>query len=105
MQTVEIVIRNNKYKISCQNEKKDHLFFLVNRFDKLVNCIAQKTNGKGSDALNFLLAALTLEDRIIELNNELHRVNQDYRFRKKTEYTEILDKVNKVITNLEQMKK
>lgn len=42
MKTVEMTIRNNKYKISCESEKKDHLLHFVNRFNKLVNSISQK---------------------------------------------------------------
>lgn len=79
MQTVEIVIRNNKYKISCKSEKRDHLLRLVNNFNKLVNSISRKTSNKGSDALNFLLAALTLEDRILELIEQLDAVNQEFK--------------------------
>lgn len=108
MKTVEITIRNNKYKISCESEKKDHLLYLVNHFNKLVNSISQKTGGKGSDSLNFLLAALTLEDQIQELTKQLDKINQEYteyRNQKKMEYTEMLNRVNKIITNLEHAKK
>jgi cell division protein ZapA len=104
MQTVEIIIRNNSYKISCEVKKKDHLLCLVNNFDKLLSSISKKTGGKGSDALNFLLAALTLEDKILELTRQLSETNQEYEKYKKErtiEYTEVLNRVNKIITTLE----
>ncbi|WP_341808670.1 cell division protein ZapA [Wolbachia endosymbiont (group E) of Neria commutata] len=107
MQVVEIVIRNNKYKISCESEKKEHLLRLVANFDKLVNSISQKTGGKGSEALYFLLAALTLEDKILELTRQLGEINQElekHRNEKKIEYTEVLNRINKIITNLEYIK-
>ncbi|XP_029680376.1 uncharacterized protein LOC115245975, partial [Formica exsecta] len=43
MQVVEIVIRNNTYKISCESGKKSHLLRLANSFDKLVGSVSQKT--------------------------------------------------------------
>ncbi|WP_353273981.1 cell division protein ZapA [Wolbachia endosymbiont (group A) of Ennomos erosarius] len=107
MQVVEIVIRNNTYKISCESGKGKHLLRLANSFDKLVSSVSQKTGGKGSDELNFLLAALILEDKILELTKRLDEVNQErekYRNEKRIEYTEVLDKVNKIITNLECIK-
>ncbi|APR98037.1 cell division protein ZapA [Wolbachia endosymbiont of Folsomia candida] len=107
MQVVEIVICNNKYKISCESEKKDHLLRLAGNFDKLVSSISQKTGSKGSEALNFLLAALTLEDKILELTGQLGEINQErekYRNEKKTKYTKVLNRVNKIITNLEYTK-
>ncbi|TVS97802.1 cell division protein ZapA [Wolbachia pipientis] len=107
MQVVEIVIHNNTYKISCESKKKDHLLQLANSFNKLVSSISQRTGGKGSDALNFLLAALTLEDKILELTKRLDEINQEckkYREEKRVEYAEVLDRVNKIITNLECIK-
>ncbi|MFL3876777.1 cell division protein ZapA [Wolbachia endosymbiont of Trichogramma kaykai] len=100
MQVVEIVIRNNTYKISCESKKKDHLLQLANSFNKLVTSISQRTGGKGSDALNFLLAALTLEDKILELTKRLDEINQEckkYREKKRVEYAGVLDRVNKII--------
>jgi cell division protein ZapA (FtsZ GTPase activity inhibitor) len=107
MQVVEIVIRNNTYKISCESGKKSHLLRLANSFDKLVGSVSQKTGGKGSDALNFLLEALILEDKILELTKRLDEANQErekYRNEKRIEYIEVLGKVNKIITNLECIK-
>ncbi|MDR2831897.1 MAG: cell division protein ZapA [Rickettsiales bacterium] len=86
--------------MSCESEKKNHLLCLVNSFDKLVSSISQKTGGKGSDSLNFLLAALTLEDKILELTKQLDEIGQErkeYRNEKRIEYTEVLDRVNKII--------
>ncbi|MDR1139133.1 MAG: cell division protein ZapA [Rickettsiales bacterium] len=100
MQVVEIVIRNSTYKISCESGKKDHLLYLANNFNKLVSSISQKTGGKGSDALNFLLAALTLEDKVLELTKKLDEMNQEcekYRNEKRTEYTKVLSRVNRII--------
>ncbi|QOD37945.1 cell division protein ZapA [Candidatus Wolbachia massiliensis] len=100
MQIVEIVIRNSTYKVSCENGKKDHLLHLANSFDKLVSSISQKIGGKGSDTLNFLLAALTLEDKVLELTKQLNEITQErkkYRNEKRAEYTEVLGKVNKII--------
>ena len=100
MQVVEIVIHNNTYKISCESKKEDHLLQLANSFNKLVSSISQRTGGKGSDALNFLLAALTLEDKILELTKRLDEINQEckkYREEKRVEYAEVLDRVNKII--------
>ncbi|MGL9717681.1 MAG: cell division protein ZapA [Wolbachia sp.] len=103
MQVVEIVIRNSTYKISCESGKKDHLLYLANSFDKLVSSISYKTGGKGSDALNFLLAALTLEDKILELTKKLDEINQECekcKNEKRTEYIEVLDRVNKIIEHI-----
>ncbi|MGL9717788.1 MAG: cell division protein ZapA [Wolbachia sp.] len=100
MQVVEIVIRNSTYKISCESGKKDHLLYLADNFNKLVSSISQKTGGKGSDALNFLLAALTLEDKVLELTKKLDEMNQECekcRNEKRTEYTKVLSRVNKII--------
>lgn len=100
MQVVEIVIHNNTYKISCESEKKSHLLQLASSFNKLVGSISQKTGGKGSDALNFLLAALILEDKILELTKRLNEVNQEreqYRNERRVEYVKVLNKVNKII--------
>ncbi|MDM8335159.1 cell division protein ZapA [Wolbachia pipientis] len=100
MQVVEVVIHNSTYKISCESGKKDHLLNLANSFNKLVSSISQKTGGKGSDALNFLLAALTLEDKVLELTKKLNEIKQErekHRNEKRTEYTEVLDRVNKII--------
>ncbi|QIT35784.1 cell division protein ZapA [Wolbachia endosymbiont of Brugia pahangi] len=100
MQVVEIVIRNSTYKISCESGKKDHLLHLANSFNKLVSSISHKTGGKGSDTLNFLLAALILEDKVLELTKKLDEINQkreNYKKEKRTEYTEVLDRVNKII--------
>lgn len=100
MQVVEVVICNSTYKISCESGKRDHLLQLVNSFDRLVSSISQKTGSKGSDALNFLLAALTLEDKISELTKELDEMNQEckkYRDEKRIEYTKVLGWVNKII--------
>ncbi|WP_395463034.1 cell division protein ZapA [Wolbachia endosymbiont of Cantharis cryptica] len=104
MQVVEIVIRNSTYKVSCESGKKGHLLHLANSFDKLVSSISQKTGGKGSDALNFLLAALILEDKVLELTKQLDEIYQEhkkYRNKKGIEYTEVLDRVNKIIECIE----
>lgn len=98
MQVVEIIIRNNTYKISCNS--KDHLLQLADNFNKRVSSIYQKTGGKGSDASNFLLVALTLEDKILELTKKLDEVSQEcekYRNEKRIEYAEVLDRVNEII--------
>ncbi|WCR57987.1 cell division protein ZapA [Wolbachia endosymbiont of Ctenocephalides felis wCfeJ] len=103
MQVVEIVIRNSTYKISCESEKKDHLLYLASSFDKLVSSISQKTGGKGSDALNFLLAALILEDKVLELTKKLDEINQKcekQRDEEKIEYIKVLDRVNKIIKHI-----
>ncbi|MGL9732175.1 MAG: cell division protein ZapA [Wolbachia sp.] len=101
MQVVEIVIRNSTYKISCKSGKKDHLLYLANNFNKLVSSISQKIGGKGSDALNFLLVALTLEDKVLELTKKkLDEMNQEckkYRNEKRMKYTKVLSRVNKII--------
>ncbi|MDD9331218.1 MAG: cell division protein ZapA [Wolbachia sp.] len=89
MQILGIVIRNNKYTIACESEKKGRVLHLVNNFDKRVSSISQKIGGNGSDALNFLLAAITLEGL------------QRYKNGKKIEYTEVLNRINKIIANLE----
>ncbi|UIP92211.1 cell division protein ZapA [Wolbachia pipientis] len=86
--------------MSCESKKKDHLLQLANSFSKLVSSISQRTGGKGSDALNFLLAALTLEDKILELTKRLNEINQEckkYKEEKRVEYAEVLDRVNKII--------
>ncbi|OEY86777.1 hypothetical protein BIY23_01950 [Wolbachia pipientis] len=103
MQTVEIVVRNNVYKVSCEDAKREHLLYLVSRFDNLVDTILQKTGGKGSDALNFLLAALTLEDQVLELTQQLNTVNKEYteyKHKKKIECIEVLGKVEKILASL-----
>lgn len=104
MQVVEVVICNSTYKISCETEKKDHLLRLVDNFNRLVSSISKKTKGKGSDALNFLLAALTLEDKVLELTQQLEKIskeNEKYQNEKEREYVKILDKVDSIITSLE----
>lgn len=103
MQVVEIVICNNTYKISCEVGKKDHLLRLVSNFDKLVSSISKRTGGKGSDALNFLLAAITLEDKVLELTQQLEKTNQEckrYKSEKVADYAKILDKIDEIIINL-----
>lgn len=103
MQIVEITISNNKYKVSCKSDEKDRLLHLANRFNELVESISKRTGGKGSDALNFLLAALTLEDQVQELTKQLNKINQEYKeyqSEKNIEYTEILSRVNKVIEHM-----
>ncbi|MDN5248238.1 MAG: cell division protein ZapA [Wolbachia endosymbiont of Tyrophagus putrescentiae] len=103
MQVIEVTIHNNKYKISCEDEKKSHLLYLVDRFNKLVISISKKTGGKGSDVLNFLLAALTLEDQILELTRQLDKTKQEYkeyRDAQKMEYTELLSRVDKIIERI-----
>lgn len=110
MEKVKIFIRGKDYNISCGIGEQDHLLYLANRFNKLVNSISNKTGSKGSDSLNFLLAALMLEDQILELTrqlNQLNQVNQEYekyKSNKKIEYTEMSNRISKVITNLEYMK-
>ncbi len=102
MQVVEIVVRNTIYKVSCEDTKKEHLLYLVDRFNRLVDSVLQKTGGKGSDALNFLLAALTLEDQVLELTKQLNEVQQEYKEykdKKKAEFSRMLYKVEKVIAN------
>ncbi|WP_253299992.1 cell division protein ZapA [Wolbachia endosymbiont of Chironomus riparius] len=107
MEKVKIFIRGKDYNISCGIGEQDHLLYLANRFNKLVNSISNKTGSKGSDSLNFLLAALMLEDQILELTRQLNQVNQEYekyKSNKKIEYTEMSNRISKVITNLEYMK-
>ncbi|WP_168464156.1 cell division protein ZapA [Wolbachia endosymbiont of Ctenocephalides felis wCfeT] len=101
MQVVEIVIRNNTYQISCESEKKDHLLHLASNFNELVRSISQKTGGKGSDALNFLLAALTLEDKVLELTKQLNQEREKHKNEKQAEYNEVLNRVNKIIECVE----
>ena len=104
---VEIEILNNKYKVSCESKKEDHLLSLAGNLNKRVNSISQKTGGKSSDVLNFLLAALTLEDKVLELTEQLdslHQKLEGYKDEKAMEYTGILNRVNKIIANLECIK-
>ena len=104
MQVVEILIRSNKYKLSCESDKKEHLLSLVNNFKKLVDSVFQKNGCKGSDSLNFLIAGLKLEDEVLELKKQLDLINsklEEHINQKEMEYREILSRVNKIITHLE----
>ncbi|MGN7618582.1 MAG: cell division protein ZapA [Ehrlichia sp.] len=72
-QVIVITVRNNTYRIACNKSEESHLLSLVDEFNTLVNSISDAEKGKGSDALIFLLAGLTLEDEKNELKAQLKK--------------------------------
>ncbi|AHC39392.1 cell division protein ZapA [Ehrlichia muris] len=82
-QVIEITVRNNKYRLACNKTEECHLLNLVDKFNKLVNSISSAEKGKGSDALIFLLAGLTLEDEKNELKIQLKKTKDEMLMYKK----------------------
>ena len=114
-QVIVITVRNNTYRIACNKSEESHLLNLVDKFNTLVNSISNAENGKGSDALIFLLAGLTLEDEKNQLKNQLKKTKDEMLAYKKyfDDYLKIkndtndmsshtLVRIEKLINNLEK---
>ncbi|CAI28090.1 hypothetical protein EHRUM4_07320 [Ehrlichia ruminantium] len=100
-QIIEIVIRSNTYRIACNKTEETHLLKLAEQFNSLVNSISTAEKGKGSDALIFLLAGLTLADEKNELKTQLKKVKDEMLMYKKyfNDYLQVKNDVNNLLSH------
>ncbi|AAZ68655.1 cell division protein ZapA [Ehrlichia canis] len=101
-QVIEITVRNNTYRVACNKGEESHLLNLVDKFNTLVNSISSAEKGKGSDALIFLLAALTLEDEKNELKVQLKKTKDEMLMYKKhfDDYLKIKNYANDLMSHI-----
>lgn len=85
----EIVINNNKYRITCEEGQEQHLMMLVDKVNNRVKSLNDNFKGKCSELTLMLLTTLELEDQLHE-------------YKAKTEAT-IIKRINKIITQLDSM--
>ncbi|QGR03597.1 cell division protein ZapA [Ehrlichia ruminantium] len=100
-QVIEIIIRNNTYRVACNKTEEPHLLKLAEQFNSLVTSISAAEKGKGSDALIFLLAGLTLTDEKNELKAQLKKVKDEMLMYKKyfDDYLKIKNDVNNLLSH------
>ncbi|ABD45535.1 cell division ZapA family protein [Ehrlichia chaffeensis str. Heartland] len=100
-QVIEITVRNNTYRVACNKTEEPHLRNLVDKFNALVNSISSAEKGKGSDALIFLLAGLTLEDEKHELKTQLKKTKDEMLTYKKyfDDYLKIKNEVSNILSH------
>lgn len=70
MPLLQIYINNRPYQLACDNGEESHVSELAQEFDvevrQLVNAV-----GQAPDNMLFLMAGLTLADRVGELSREI----------------------------------
>ena len=68
MKTIEVKIRDNIHRITCGNEEEEHLQYLVLKFNEQIEALV-KSLPNADDKTLYLIAGLTLIDRLEELES------------------------------------
>ena len=98
MAVQEIMIHDKKYKIACNDEQVEHLFFLSKRLSERVKKKSKLIGGIVSSNTLLVLAALELENEIYE-----NESNKDKDFNNYENNESLIDLKNKLKSIIEQI--
>lgn len=76
MAQVNVTISGKSYRIACEDGQEDHLRILANKLDQSIVQLRERFGEIGDQRLT-VMAAITLEDRVQELEQRLETLQNE----------------------------